>query len=364
MNLAESLRDVAKRASAARGSAETEEATKTACVMPFLKALGYDVFDLNQVVPEFTADVGVKKGEKVDYALKINADIAVLIEAKAIGTDLSEAQFSQLYRYFNVTNARIGILTNGREYRFFTDIDEPNRMDKRPFFVFDLEAFDDADVRELQKFHRDRFDIANILSTAATLKYTHAAASYLRAQMDEPDDAFVKLVGRQIYDGNMTKQVVEQLRPTVRAAFEQIVRERIQDRINKAFSSDADARAAEQDAQPAESGGGEDDGQEKEIVTTEAEWEGFYIVRAIGAEVVDDPERITIRDQKSYCGILFDNNNRKPICRLHFNGKTRWYVGVFDADKNETRHQVAKPSDIYGLKEDVKETVRGYVENG
>jgi len=357
MSFADSLRDVAKRASVAQSSAQTEEATKTACVMPFLKALGYDVFDLNQVVPEFTADVGVKKGEKVDYALKINGDIAVLIEAKAISTDLSDVQFNQLYRYFNVTNARIAVLTNGREYRFFTDIDEPNKMDKRPFFVFDLEAFDDADVRELAKFHHDRFDIDNILSTAATLKYTHAAASYLRAQLDEPDDDFVKLVGRQIYDGNMTKPVVEQLRPTVRSAFEQIIRDRIQDRINKAFSSEeAQPQASETESQ---SGGASDDsGAEKEIVTTAAEWEGFYIVRAIGAEVVDDPERIAIRDQKTYCGILFDDNNRKPICRLHFNGKTRWYVGLFDENRNETRHRVSRPVDIYKFKNLIQSSVK------
>jgi hypothetical protein len=156
---------------------------------------------------------------------------------------------------------------------------------------------------------------------------------------------------------------VEQLRPTVRSAFEQIIRDRIQDRINKAFSSEAaEPQAIETETQS--DGASHDSGGEKEIVTTEAEWEGFYIVRAIGAEVVDDPERIAIRDQKSYCGILFDDNNRKPICRLHFNGKTRWYVGLFDADKNETRHQVAKPSDIYQLKENLKKTVEGYVDDG
>lgn len=361
MSFADNLRDVAKRASVARSSAETEEATKTACVMPFLKALGYDVFDLNHVVPEFTADVGVKKGEKVDYALKISDEIAVLIEAKAIGTDLSDVQFNQLYRYFNVTNARIAVLTNGREYRFFTDIDEPNKMDKRPFFVFDLEAFDDADLSELAKFHRDRFDIDNILSTAATLKYTHAAATYLQGQMDDPDDDFVKLVGRQIYEGNMTKTVVEQLRPTVRSAFEQILRDRIQDRINKAFSSQTEQ--TESSAAVAQSDdASEDSGSEKEIVTTEAEWEGFYVVRAISAEIVDDPERIAIRDQKSYCGILFDDNNRNPVCRLHFNGKKRWYVGLFDENKQETREQIDKPSDIYRYKDRIHETLRYYLQ--
>lgn len=362
MDLSESVRDLAKRANVARQTAKSEEATKNAAILPFLRTLGFDVFDVRQVIPEYTADVGVKKGEKVDYALKIDDQITMLVEAKPINLDLSDAQYSQLYRYFSVTDARIGLLTNGRQYWFFSDIDEPNRMDRLPFFSFDLESFDDADVRELAKFHRERFDFNAILSTAATMKYTHAAARYLAEQMREPDEDFVKLVGRQIYDGNMTKSAIEQLRNPVRSAFEQIIRDRIQDRIQVAFQSDGQGQeASTSHDQQSEAESGEVSGEEPEIETTEEEWQGLYIVRAIAADVIEDVERVAIRDQKSYCAIHFDDTNRQPICRLRFNSPRVKYVGLFDAEKNETKHKVNKPTDIYKHRDVIQETIKRYL---
>lgn len=93
----------------------TEEATKNALIMPMLKTLGYDVFDPSIVIPEFTADFGVKKGEKVDYAIRIGGEIQILVECKPVHSDLASVHASQLYRYYSVTKARFGILTNGRE---------------------------------------------------------------------------------------------------------------------------------------------------------------------------------------------------------------------------------------------------------
>lgn len=362
MDLSENVRDLAKRANVARQTAQSEEATKNAAILPFLRMLGFDVFDIRQVVPEYTADVGVKKGEKVDYALKINNQLTMLVEAKPVSLDLSDAQYNQLYRYFSVTNARIGLLTNGRQYQFFSDIDEPNRMDRLPFFVFDVESFDDADVRELTKFHRETFDLDAILSTAATLKYTHAAARYLSDQMREPDEDFVKLVGRQIYDGNMTKSVVEQLRGPVRSAFEQIIRDRIQERIQAAFQSEgSEQQATSGQTERDEASGYEDAEEDSEIVTTEEEWQGFYIVRAIAADVIEDVERVAIRDQKSYCAIHFDDNNRQPICRLRFNSPRVKYLGIFDQNKKETKHKIEKPTDIYKHREEIQETIKQYL---
>ena len=360
MDLTESVRDLAKRSQVAKNTAQTEEATKNAAIMPFIRTLGFDVFDLRQVIPEYVADVGVRRGEKVDYALKIDSEISILLEAKSINTDLAEAQFSQLYRYFSVTDARIGILANGRQYWFFSDIDEPNKMDRRPFFVFDLESFDDSDVKELAKFHRERFDLSAILSTAATLKYTHAAANYLSEQMRSPDDEFVKLVGRQIYDGNMTKAIVDQLRSPVRSAFGQIIRENIQDRIQAAFSHE---QTPHTDIEGNEDGDSAEDvtGSSNEIETTEDEWQGLYIVRAIAGDVLDEVDRVTMRDQKTYCGILFDDNNRQPVCRLRFNASSVKYIGVFDEQKLETKHRITKPIEIYKFKNEIRATIKRYL---
>lgn len=233
-------------------------------------------------------------------------------------------------------------------------------MDRRPFFVFDLESFDDSDVKELAKFHRDKFDLSAILSTAATLKYTHAAANYLSRQMKSPDEDFVKLVGRQIYDGNMTKTIVDQLRSPVQSAFEQIIRENIQDRIHAAFNqeqnpeNDRDVEVQSRTSESVEGAG-------SEIETTEEEWQGLYIIRAIAGDVLEDVDRVTIRDQKSYCGILFDDNNRQPICRLRFNASSVKYIGIFDEQKTETKHRITKAIDIYKFKNDIRSTIKRYL---
>lgn len=129
MDFAQRVSELSLRSKHASQHALTEEATKTAVVMPFIQALGFDVFNLEEVVPEFVADVGIKKGEKIDFAIKIAGKTAVLIEVKPISMPLGSAQYSQLYRYFATEHARLAILINGREIWFFSDIDEKNKMD-------------------------------------------------------------------------------------------------------------------------------------------------------------------------------------------------------------------------------------------
>lgn len=352
MSFKDRLTSVAARLDHVRGRTDLgEEATKTALVLPFLAALGYDVFNPGEVQPEYTADVGVKKGEKVDYAIFLNDQVEIIVEAKPVSCDLAKAQYSQLYRYFGVTDARIALLTNGVDYWFFTDIDAANKMDERPFFKLSLSAFDDGDLRELEKFTKASFSIDQVRSTAASLKYTRLAAQYLSDQMAEPDDEFVRIVGKAFYDGNLTGKVVERLKPNVKRAFEDLIRSRVRSRLEAALgeetTEDADAPGAE-DLPPSDG-----------VVTTEEEMQAFYIVRAIAAEIVD-PTRITIRDQKSYCGILFDDNNRKPICRLYFDRREK-QVGVFDSGKTETKHDVAGPEGIYRFAEAVRNVVKGYL---
>ena len=137
MTFNDQIKALSQRVPNLKDHLKTEEATKNALVMPFIKALGYDVFNPQEVIPEFTADVGTKKGEKVDYAIMQDREITMLIECKKAKTDLSLADISQLYRYFTVTKARIAVLTNGVQYRFYTDLDAPNRMDSRPFLELD-----------------------------------------------------------------------------------------------------------------------------------------------------------------------------------------------------------------------------------
>ncbi len=346
------ISQISSRSKVAERQALTEEATKTSVILPFLQTLGFDVFNLDEVIPEFIADVGTKKGEKVDFAVKIDGKIAMLIEAKPVNAKLGDTQFNQLFRYFTVTEARLAILTNGREAWFFSDTDEPNKMDKRPFFKFDFQNFDRDQVEELARFQKPNFAIDEIVEAASNLKYTRAAANYLRKQLDDPDEDFIRLVGRQIHEGSITKSVSEQLRPAVQAALDEVIRDRIQDKLGVAFSGEKKVTSEPE-------GLATDEIPEDDIVTTDEEISAHMIVRAIGARHVP-VDRIVIRDAKSYCAILMDNNNRKPICRLYFNSATTRHVGLFDVDKNEAKHKVAGPADLYRFADVIEKVIKSY----
>lgn len=351
MNFQDKVRELAGRSRHASEHALTEEATKTSVVMPLIQALGFDVFSLNEVIPEFVADVGTKRGEKVDYALRVNGEISILIEVKPISASLGSAQYTQLYRYFSVTNARLAILTNGREIWFFSDTDDKNRMDKKPFFVFDLQSFDHEQVEHLSRFQKDGFDIDRVLEAASSLKFVKAAAAYLKEQLDKPTDDFVRLFGKHIYDGMLTKAVVDQLRPAIQSALDEVIRDRIQDRLNVAFTADKRPTQAESTVEVTS--------EEAIIVTTDEELQAFYIVRAIAAKEIGI-ERVTLRDSKSYCAIFIDDNNRKPLCRFYFNAKKTKAIGFLDSNKNENRVSIERVEQIYEFSEQLLSTAAHY----
>lgn len=352
MDFVQKVTDLAARSRHASKFALTEEATKTAVVFPLIQCLGFDVFNLEEVVPEFIADVGIKKGEKVDFAIKIGGKIAILLEAKPISMSLGSAQYSQLFRYYATEHARLAILTNGREIWFFSDIDEKNKMDKKPFFVFDLQNYDEHQVLELARFQKDKFDIEAILDAASNLKYVKAAGQFISSQLLSPDDDFVKMIGREIYEGSLTKAVVEQLRAPIKAALDEVVRNRIQERLNITFGKETSTESQEKLVDQATA--------DNDVVTTDEETQAFMIVRAVAARVIS-VSRITMRDAKSYCSIFIDDNNRKPVCRLYFNSKSAKHIGVFDAAKNETKHQISDLSEIYLFASSIEAAIAAHI---
>ncbi len=347
------VKDLAARSRHASEHALTEEATKTSVILPMIQSLGFDVFNLQEVTPEYVADVGTKKGEKIDFALKIDGKVAILIEAKPISMALGYNQVSQLYRYFGVSGARLAILTNGKEVWFFSDIDEKNKMDKRPFFIFDLQSYDDRQVDEFARFQKETFAIHEILEAASNLKYVKSAAGFLTNQLSKPDDEFVRYVGRQIFDGTITKSVVEQLRPAVQSALDEVIRHRIQDKLNVTFGKEAPA----QDAVGV--GASDNSALQSDVETTDDERLAFLIVQAIGAKLVS-VERLTMRDAKSYCSVFVDDNNRRPVCRFYFNAKNSRALGLFDAQKVETKVTIAKISDIYQYAQQIEGAISAF----
>lgn len=355
MDFIDHLRVLSSRVAANKDSIQTEEATKNAMVMPLIQILGYNVFDPLEVTPELIADVGTKKGEKVDYAILKDGKPIILFECKKSGADLQINHASQLFRYFHVTEARFGVLTNGLVYKFFTDLEKPNKMDEKPFFEFSILDFKERDVEELKKFAKAAFDLDTILNTANDLKYTRAIQNLLAEWMTNPSEEFVRLVSSDLLGNRQFRTALkDQFTLITKRAFEQLVGERINERLKGAMTPES-APTAEPVAphMPAEGA------SEPEVVTSPEELEGFHAVRAILRGQVSS-KRIVMRDAQSYCAILLDDNNRKPICRLRFNNTQKLRLGVFDEKREEVLVSLDSVDDIFNHAEQLKATLASY----
>ena len=360
MEIAERTQALALKIRKQKGSIETEEATKNAFVMPFISTvLGYDVFNPAEVIPEFTADVGTKRGEKIDYAISHDGKVQLLVEVKKVNDPLRIEHASQLFRYFAVTNARIAILTNGEVYQFYTDLDAPNVMDAKPFLVLDFSALDETLLPELAKLTKESFDLESVISAAGELKYIGQLKRVLAAQFKQPEDDWVRVLTTRVYDGSFTQRVREQFLPLVTKAARQFLNEQVNDRLKNAlggpdaYVSVSTTPTAEPEPEMVE------ESTDSDVVTTEEELDGYRIVRAIVCSEVD-VARVVARDNKTYCGILLDDNNRKPIARLWLN-RAKKYLGVFDEHKVETRIPIDAVTDIYRHADLLRLTVVRYI---
>ena len=347
MQLQPQLKALAEKIVKLKDKIDTEESTKHAFVLPFINLLGYDTFNPTEVVPEFTADIGLKKGEKVDYAIFQNGQPIIIIECKNWKQKLN-AHNSQLFRYFHSTKTRFALLTNGIQYRFYTDLDATNKMDEKPFLEFDMTHLKENTVHEITKFHKSNFDIEKIVDNASALKYTKEIKKQIAEQLQHPTSDFVKLFAGNVYSGRLTEKVMGEFTDLVSKAFTQTISDKVNDRLNSALNKEAEQQ--QEEAQEPE--------EVNKIETTEEELEGFRIIVAILRRKLA-VNRIIHRDTQSYFGILLDDNNRKPLCRLHLNASTK-YLGIINQDKEETRHPIDSIDSIYEFEEQLLKTVDYY----
>ena len=363
MDFIDQIRVLATRITNTRTIIQTEEATKNAMIMPLIQILGYNVFDPLEVTPELVADVGTKKGEKVDYAILRDGKPIILFECKKAGAELNINHAGQLFRYFHVTEARFGVLTNGITYQFFTDLEKPNKMDEKPFFEFNILDFKDRDIEELKKFAKIAFDLDTILTTANELKYTRAIQTRLAELILNPTEDLVRMFSSDLLGGRrFTPAIRDQFTQITRRAFEQLISERINDRLKGAMAPESIsipdpvsvtlALSQENPIAPVKS--------EAQVVTSPEELEGFYIVRSIVRELVP-AKRVSMRDAQSYCAILLDDNNRKPICRLRFNNQEKLRLGLFTDKKEEEIVTIESPDDIHNYAEKIKGIIGAYI---
>lgn len=239
LDLADRLQKMSARVEQRLKHLHTEEATKIGLVLPFIDdILGFDVHDPTEVVPEFVADHGTKRGEKVDFAVIREGQPIMLFECKHVGVPLEGESESQLYRYFAVTAASVGVLTDGVRYRFFSDIEERNKMDAQPFLEFNLLEPDEVDVGELKRFTKPLFDHAKIRKRARGLKYMRAILHAVAEEWTEPSDEFVRHFAQRVYSGIKTRAVIAELRPLTQQALRQFLNQRVRNRLRSALAEE------------------------------------------------------------------------------------------------------------------------------
>lgn len=346
MDFEEKIKNFAKRVENLKETIQTEEATKTSIIMPFFQLLGYDVFNPNEFTPEYVADVGIKKGEKVDYAIVLNNEVVMLIEAKSINEKL-EKHDSQLFRYFGTSKAKFAILTNGLIYRFYTDLEKANVMDSTPFLELNLEDLNDNNIQELKKFQKENFDIDEIFSTASDLKYLSIIKKILKNEFSSPSDELVKtILNKGVYDGVKTNTIIEKYRPLIKRSINSYVNDVINARLQNAIKNEEEKEEIPED-------------HDNSIVTTVDEIQSFYIVKSILSEFCNS-NKINYKDTASYFGILYDNKVTKWICRIYLKESVKYMI-IANKDKQDIRYDLETIEDIYKYRTELVERLNEFI---
>lgn len=357
MDFIDQIKAISQQIEKLKAQIQNEQATKSAFIMPFIQALGYNVFNPIEVAPEFTTDVPGVKGEKVDYAIIKDDKPIILMECKSCNESLGNPKHSsQLHRYFHVTDAKFSILTNGIIYRFYTDIEKSNVMDDKPFFEFNMLNFSDSDINELKRFSKSNFDINELSDVAQNLLYTKEIKRIMAEQLNEPSSDFVKFFASQVYSGRMIPTVVDKFTEITKRSLKDFVNERITDRLKSAIDLPETSTeiATSEDANNSEFGT-DKPSKEEQIVTTQEELEAFYLIKSILRESVNI-ERIRYKDTVNYFGINLDGNVKKTICRLYLNS-TKKSIGILDAEGKEAKTKIASLDEIYSLSQFLKDKV-------
>lgn len=341
MGLYDEIKTFCERIKLLKSEVSTEEATKMSLIAPFFQLLGYDVFNPNEFCPEYTADVGIKKGEKVDYAIIINNEPIILIEAKAINKNLDKYG-SQLFRYFSVTKSKFAILTNGIYYKIYSDLEEDNKMDKEPFFEFSLEELTDDKISIIEKFSKNTFNTNNLMADATIMKYENKFKAYLKKQILEPSDDFIRLFLKNTYSGTKTQNVLDKFKPILKKSMIDFLNQYADDKFS-AFLNGSSLPNIEEEKLP-----------------SDEEVSALTIVKEILKNDCNVSD-ITYKITESYFGILFNNNSRKWICRFIIRSNQITII-IPDNNKNEIRNKLTSLNEIYDYSSDLISALHMYIE--
>ncbi len=358
MGFSDELRALSEQVKRRMPNVKSEEATKQALILPFFQVLGYDIYDPSEVQPEYVADFAKKKSngtfEKVDYAVLRGGVPVMLVECKVAGSEPQDAD-GQLARYFNATTTvKVGVVTNGTRFRFFTDLQAPNVMDPAPFLEFDMLSFSDRDAENIRAFTKAMFNAAAVQSYAEDIIYTQRIMALVDRTLRDPSESFVRYLLSEIdlVPGRVTAKVIERFQPIVRRSIQSTIVEMMTRGFQQEIASDGatvagTAGGASSAAAPTVTSGGASEGAKvvpaaviaagvtgatdsspgesgRQVVTTGEELELFEAVKSICAESwVKSP--VAYKDTVSYFGINLGKVQRWFV-RAFFNGPNKSLV--------------------------------------
>lgn len=312
-------------------------------VAPFFQILGYDIFNPSEFCPEFTADVGIKKGEKVDYAILINGTPIILIEVKSIGKNL-DRHSSQLFRYYSATNARFAILTNGLTYRFYTDLNEKNKMDTEPFYEFNLLSLSPDDYIEIPKFSKECFNEESIFDNASILMYSNQFMDYLHEQLSCPNDEFVRFFLKNAYQGIKTQNVIDKFRPILRKSLNDYIDKIVKEKMTSLVNTSSYISAGNQET--------------RKLFPSKEELEFHKSIQNMLKDLTD-ASNVTYKKTESYFAILYKNNVRKWLIRIIISNSQITII-VPDKNKNEVKFRISSFADVSSYKQYIENAIFMY----
>jgi len=253
-----------------------------------------------------------------------------------------------------LSKAKFGILTNGINYRFYSDLVAANKMDEKPFLEFNIHEIKDNQIEELKKFHKSVFDAESITNTASELKFMNELKQLIQQELLNPTPEFVRHFAKQVYPNNISAKVLDQFTNLTKKSIQQHISDLITERLKTALTKEDEETKKQEAIQALERAKFD----ETKVLTTEEELEGFMIVKTILRQKIS-ATRVKHRDAQSYFAILLDDNNRKTICRLYLNGSKKFFV-TLDDQKKEIKNEINSVDDIFIYSETLLKIVENY----
>ena len=301
--------------------APKEEDTKIALIQPFInKVLGYNTNDLKEVKTEFSVDT---KSLRIDYVIFKDGVPIILIECKSCTAVLDKKDLNQLRTYYPIikgAESKFGILTNGIQYKFYTDISDKNILDEDPFFEFDLFNMTDPDIIALENFIK-LADIDNARIIADRLKKQKDIRTIIENLFGSPSEKFVRFIAKEAHVSFVSDRVVKEYTKLTTDAINECISERIKEKLEPAWDTKSKNK------------------------TTKEELEAYYIIKTLLGDMAE-PDQIITKDSENSLDIIYeDGGSQKVVCRLYLNDSAK-YIGLFDENGNEIKNSIDSIEDL------------------